>query len=98
MGKYPGPSRRRRPHSTSVTMVATCDQHMLFRVIQRKGKKKKRPKLPRHLFDETHEAAPESPRLVAVALQRVHRHLRGVLVRHGHNVDRIIGQSCICLE
>lgn len=51
-----------------------------------------------HLFDEAHEAAAEPPGLVAVALQRVDRHLRGVLVGHGHNVDGVVGQSCVCLE
>lgn len=51
-----------------------------------------------HLLDEAHEAAAEPPGLVAVALQRVDRHLRGVLVGHGHDVDGVVGQSCICLE
>lgn len=51
-----------------------------------------------HLFDEAHEAPSESPGFVAVALQRVDRHLRGVLVGDGHDVDRVVGQSRICLE
>lgn len=51
-----------------------------------------------HLFDETHEASSKPPGFVAVALQRVHGHLWSMLVGHGHNVHRIVGQSCICLE
>lgn len=51
-----------------------------------------------HLFDETHEASTKPPGFVAMALQRVHGHLWGVLVGHRHNVHCIVGQSCICLK
>lgn len=79
-------------------------------VTQSEGEKKKKQKPKEekkvfpsrrpspHLLDEAHEAAAEPPGFVAVALQRVDRHLGGVLVGHGHDVDGVVGQSCICLE
>ena len=56
------------------------------------------PGCTHYLLNETHEAPAEPPGLVAVALQRVDCHLRRVLVGDGHDVDRIIRQSSICLE
>lgn len=56
-----------------------------------------RPRRP-HLFDETHEASAEPPGFVAMALQRVHRHLRSVLVGDGHDVDGVVGERRVCLE
>lgn len=74
---------------------------MKSKIKQKLGEKKaagQDPFLVTYLLDETHEAGPKAPRLVAVALQRAHSHLWELLDSHGHHMDSIIHQCCIRLK
>lgn len=50
------------------------------------------------LFDEVHEAGPEAPGLVAVALQGADGELGGPLGGHGHHVHGVVHQRCVRLR
>lgn len=65
---------------------------------ERKGGRAARAGLCTCLLDEVHEAGPEAPGLVAVALQGADRQLRGALGRHGHHVHGVVHQRCFCLR
>lgn len=50
------------------------------------------------LFEKVHEAWPEAPGFVAVALQGADGHLSGPLRRHGNHEHCIVHQGRICLQ
>ena len=51
-----------------------------------------------HLFNQAHEAGPEAPGLVAIALQRTDGHLGKLLDAHGHHVHCVIHEGSVGLK
>lgn len=51
-----------------------------------------------HLFNQAHEAGPEAPGLVAIALQGADGHLGKLLDAHRHDVHSVIHEGSVSLK